>query len=989
MEYSDKIINGGIHIKVNKKQSHINISPNYLINDIQLGKEQFQPQRFTNNTIFSRIQRDKINKNYNINYNSSQNGSTKNYYTEGNYPLSSTNKELKFNRINISKKFNKIANKINYSSINENKYQKKFADKDNGNKLYIYKSETQYPFITKKEEMIENENKSMKNLSISPDDKTVNLKYYNPNKKYNFEKTEVRNKKYILKDYEKYTSSRKSDYNKSTDNNYSELTFNKLGHNFYKGYKKDKESINNYANNTSDNFNNIIYNNKTEGYIKKNKNNNNNYKNNNINNESNDKKLLNIYKNKLINIFVRLITNFYYKYIKKLFNEIINNIKEAIKNNERNIIYQTKKLNFGDIELDNKTNFFYIKKHNINLQDNITNNNKYNLGKLISLNKNLSSMTMYKKALKKNSFIRNENNQKTFINYKTNINTKIDNNNIIKDSSKNIYIPKNRNNNYNPLSRQKDSIFKELKINKSTRLFERNPNLYQNPNINTQINNFYNTNNSNFYINKINSFSSVMTIEKQKPKIFLSKNIQENIPTSKEKKNIKLEIFKNKKNFKNVIYKKILSNEKNSEKDTENKNNDNNNNINIFMKRMERVYNKNKINRNFADNINQTYSIKRIYKNININNNDINKNQFATIVNYTSDGNENNCNNIDISNDINNYNLEDIDKPMNMMYMKHDNDYEDNDNNDEDFDDIDIKNLLQMITNDKRLYLNFNYIAINKYNTNNKNYRFKKNKYKITKPNSIYISNSKENKNNLGTTNNSNNISFNETPETINMNLTKYIKKRKIKSAILKLDNFINDKIYEYKTIILKILKSIKFKSIIYNIIQNRSIDMLKKYFDIFKNNTILKEQNEIKYEEINEKTNSKNIILNKKNINYIIDEKDFDEMNLVQNKDKLKFLVKQINKGNNEEENNHLNTSFDNDNVEIIGSNGNNNYKIPLWKSVQNISISKKIYTKKNAKIKNSKNELNRDDYDNNERKIELLKNKLINFVFCKNKKY
>ena len=267
---------------------------------------------------------------------------------------------------------------------------------------------------------------------------------------------------------------------------------------------------------------------------------------------------------------------------------------------------------------------------------------------------------------------------------------------------------------------------------------------------------------------------------------------------------------------------------------------------------------------------------------MNINNNDTNKNQFATIVNYTSDGNENNCNNIDISNDINNYNLEDIDKPMNMMYMKHDNDYEDNGHNDEDIDDIDIKNLLQMITNDKRLYLNFNYIAINKYNTNNKNYRFKKNKYKITKSNSIYISNSKENKNNLnnlGTTNNSNNLSFNETPETINMNLTKYIKKRKIKSAILKLDNFINDKIYEYKTIILKILKSIKFKSIIYNIIQNRSIDMLKKYFDIFKNNTILKEENEIKYEEINEKTNSKNIILNKKrlNINYIIDEKDFD----------------------------------------------------------------------------------------------------------------
>jgi hypothetical protein len=64
------------------------------------------------------------------------------------------------------------------------------------------------------------------------------------------------------------------------------------------------------------------------------------------------------------------------------------------------------------------------------------------------------------------------------------------------------------------------------------------------------------------------------------------------------------------------------------------------------------------------------------------------------------------------------------------MYVKHDNDNkfyndnEDNNNNNNDNndsnDDIDIKNLLQMKTNDKRLFLNFNYITINKYD-NNKN----------------------------------------------------------------------------------------------------------------------------------------------------------------------------------------------------------------------------------------------------------------------------
>ena len=1066
MEYSDKLINGGLHIKVNKKQKLINVPPRYTANDIQLINDQFPPQRFSKNSIFSNIQKDTINNRNryneisntntnNTNNNFSQNENAMNYYTEGNNQLNSTNEELKYQKININKRFNKNSNKITYSSLTNSKYKKKFVDNDNGNKLNIYKSETQYPFYSKKESIEEIGNKSMKNMSISPGIKTVSLKHYKPHKKNNLEKKEVKNKNYFINDFDNNIPL-KNDYNSTEkSNNYSELTFNKLKHNFYKSYKKDKNSISNYANNTNytnntnDNFqnysndNNIIYNNKTEGYIKKTKNinikknnNYNKYENNSVKTESNDKKLLNIYKNKLINIFVRLMMNIFLKYKQKLFGDFINEIKKTINNNKK---YKTKKIDFqnnnlDDIEVNNRINYYYIKKNKINVPDNIYNNNKinninininkYNLAKSLSLNKNYSTVTMFKKTItNKNSVLKNEKiNRRIFINNKFKImENDNDNNSIKKDSLKNIYIPaKSRYNGYNYISRQKDNnIFDGLKINKSTRLFEQNPNMYQNQNINTQINNFYSTNNSNFFISKINSFSSIMNTEKQRPKNFIHKGSQQNNQNLsnkqnnyKENNNVKCEIFKNRKRFTNVVYKKIFSKEKNSENNTESKNENNmkkNNNENIFMKRMERVYNKINNNNNYEGNVNQTYSIRRKYKNMNNNmNNDMNKNQFqyATIVNYTCEANDNNYNNIDISNDINNYNLEDIDKPTNMMYMKHDNDnkfYNDNDNEEEDNDinvnnddnnDIDIKNLLQLKTNDKRLYLNFNYIIINKYDNNkNKNYKFKKNKikYKIANPYSIYIP-SYTNDDIINLSIISNNKSFKEMPEKINKNLNKYIKKRKIKSGILKLDHFINDKIYEYKSIILKNLKSIKFKSIIYNIMQSHSLDILKKYFDIFKSNTtLLKEENNINnilFEETDDKNNCKNIILDKKNINYIIDVNDFDDKNHQESKKKLKYLVKKINERDHEENNQILNTSFDQG--DLFENNRNINMKIPLWKSVQDININnnKKIYMKKSVKsVKNKSNKSNGNDndYDINERKIEIFRNKIINFLFSK----
>ena len=65
-------------------------------------------------------------------------------------------------------------------------------------------------------------------------------------------------------------------------------------------------------------------------------------------------------------------------------------------------------------------------------------------------------------------------------------------------------------------------------------------------------------------------------------------------------------------------------------------------------------------------------------------------------------------NNEDISNDMNNYCLEDIDKPMNIIYLR--SSFEENEN----YDNNEINHLLAIKTNDKRLFLNFNYIIMNK-----------------------------------------------------------------------------------------------------------------------------------------------------------------------------------------------------------------------------------------------------------------------------------
>ena len=1024
MDNSGQKINGSrYHIKVNKMQISKNRIGNQLLDDVQCFNDSPKVIEHRNKFMYSEMKNNDNNGNY------YRNGLDNNFYTEGNYP-SSASKEFKYHKININQKYNINKNKQSFTSLNNQKYQKKFVNNENGKK-YIFKSESHYPLNKNRVLMIENDN-NIDNISMrnnSPFMKNLFSKNINSYKKDNnenniiYEKTEIGSKNYYLYDNEQNTNKKEA----KIIGKYSNVKVNKLGHYFYKPVRK-KSIINNYNNNNiiyteypknnernNINFPNYSYTN-INNYNDNNSpiKNNNNFNNNKINktSESNDRKMIFILKKKIIIIFMRFMNDIYDNYTKKFFNELMCKLRQNLYSSTFNKKYRTKRLmNINDnnkYNLDNNnSNYFYIKKnYKINITDNNNNNNNDNLVvNSLSVNKNYSSMEMYKNAIRNNKF---HNNQKYYDHqiYMNNTNsTNIDNlesEEFKKRSYNNLYIPvKNRNNNYYHFPRQKDSIFNELKINKSIKLFD-NSNIIQNQNINTQINNFYNTNNSNFYINKINSFSSVMTIDKQKSKIFISKNHRNNSESpnnSSSKEKVKGEIYKNKKKLQNMVYKKIISNEKADENINLKKDKSN-----VFMKKMERIYSKNnKINKNNINDINLTYSMK-ILNNFNNNNSNSNKNQFATIGNYTNDNNENNYYNVspDISNDANNYNLEDIDKPINMFHMKNnmdiDNDQDnennenvENDNKNEEEccnninkEDIDIKNLIQIITNDRRLFINFNYVKINKYKTRN---NIRKNNLYMFKVNNLFI---------LGKGNNNDNENnFNEAPEKINKNLNKYIRKRKIKNCLLKFDNIINNKISEYKSLFFDILKNNIFINIINKIIQNEHLNIIKTFFNLLKS---------YENKEKNNNTDNKDIILDKNNINCINEDEKSGDINNSQDKEKLKVLIQKINTNFENKRNRNINnmgieiSSLDEEDDNNNNKDRNDNY-IPLWKSVQinNIDLNSKksrnIYSKKKVKL-NENSSYRSSDYKNisinnkhqkYQDKIELFRNKLLKYFFIK----
>ena len=144
-----------------------------------------------------------------------------------------------------------------------------------------------------------------------------------------------------------------------------------------------------------------------------------------------------------------------------------------------------------------------------------------------------------------------------------------------------------------------------------------------------------------------------------------------------------------------------------------------------------------------------------------------------------------------------------------MIYSK--NEFEDDENSES----IEINNLIQTKSSDRRLFMNFNYI---KFIPNRKRKEFvyekknqiNKNKLFISKTDSIFILN----------------------------NYGNFFERDIIKNNFISIiEIIINDIIFRYKSNFFKRIKELKFKSIIYTIFEIHKNKILKKYFDIFKDN--------------------------------------------------------------------------------------------------------------------------------------------------------
>ena len=144
-------------------------------------------------------------------------------------------------------------------------------------------------------------------------------------------------------------------------------------------------------------------------------------------------------------------------------------------------------------------------------------------------------------------------------------------------------------------------------------------------------------------------------------------------------------------------------------------------------------------------------------------------------------------------------------------------------------------------------------------------------------------------------------------------------------------------------------------------------------------------------FSEINNEMNTKKL-LDKQNINHIID--DNKNTDIIQNKEKLKSLIKHINKNSRNKFQNNLKDFKDNilseEERNDDNNSGNINSSLSLGKpKIYNntykklsMSNSKSIYSKKKISVKNIC-ELN--DFDIFEKKIENFRLNLIKFGFFK----
>ena len=741
----------------------------------------------------------------------------KNNSSEINHIYSPINKQKIFK----NNKFNdKSIKKINTTPTNK-KYNKKIIHLENRNNLYNLKGKTEFPlnnknYFTKSEK---NSNKSKKYFS----QKNLRTQKTNVSKKINIKgNTDLKEAKNFLINYEQnsaYKLSPKNFRNNLYYPNSKSLIVNKDNNKYI---NKNINYIISIPENLKTNINNYSQINNKKIIGKKIKNNL-KEKQNVIYNINNNKKMIDIYKEKLITIFVKLMRDFFKKQIKRIFNIFIYILKDDFYFSNNNKTYNK-----------NQTIINNISKNKI-YDYNCKINYKYNIGNNIKKSylpcNDFQSMTMYHMCYNKKE---NNNNENKMIYIPTN-----------NRYEKNYYNNEIYYNNYH--SNPKYNIFNDMKIEKNTKNIDEANNIYNNQNINTQINNYYNTKNTNYYFNKVDSFTSLI-IEKRRPRYYYPKN------------NIKHTSPENSNNISLNNRKSIYINETNIKKTNLNNdyiNPENKSKILIYKKIISKD-NKNKYNdENYVSTVNRTEKIANKkssfinYKNILIKDKEYVNNYYTTIAQNIKENN-----NEDISNDMNNYYLEDIDKPMNMIYSKNDFDEYEEENN------INQNNKIyyseQIITPDRRLFMNFNYIIFNQKKRGQYSIYKNKNKMKkdilyITKVESIFL-------------------------------LNTYEKSNKINNVIIeKLDNIINQRISKYKTIFIKTLKNIKFKSIVNALIMKHNKIILQKFFNKYKIITHKKEKkvylksngkNKINYSKINLERKKENNFNSKNYIDNIYDNK-------------------------------------------------------------------------------------------------------------------
>ena len=1019
MESFDKLsVNSKNTIKVNKRQNSKNKELKYLKNDIPTLNEEYSKNNIIKKVIFVNNNKNQHNDYY------FQNSPKHKNYDEMTYSFNRNHKELNYRKINIINRIYKNDNKQNNNNktqlstfLNGNLNNKKMViEEDNGNKLLICKSETQYPLTYRKDNKRKNGCSSMKNINYNPNKKYINLRYCSISPKYgiNFRKENEELNKYkidIYSDNEIVNNNidynfdnnnilEKKDYNNYPLDTIPNMAFNNYGH----FYQPIREQINNNTNYYYNNNENIYVNNVSAqdfidfpqkipnnnhilnktNYIEKNeyikifkRNDIYNLKKNmnnidfDINEAKKDKELINIYKKKLINIFVKFMTDFYFNYSKKIYEELISKLRKI----KEGVIISNNKYQEKNNNIENEYNKnLYIKKNNYKINNNINNNfQNYNSNtiKSFSSHKKFSSISIYKRT-NKYKYINNENMNENI--HKTKMLSDIydkENEGILKKSESNLFIPKNRNvNNYKKNnvegsgSVSKGSIFNDIKINKNLKFLEMG-------------NKYYRTNNNNIYKNKNELFNCKLSLGNQKTNLMLLKNIKSSKNLFKK---VKQENNINKK-VNPIVYKKIMS--KNKYKDYKN------NKINNYIKKTERINSKNNKYKDkiYINNRYPTYdAMKNNYKS-SIFNHKTNNNKSEEMLNMNI--NLNNSRNL--SNDINDYYLDD--KPMKMVCFKNSNfDFEDDSQINSGRGDhtsrifvktkkhifkkskednlFDIKNIIKIITEDKRLFINFNYININNKKYNKRHNETNYNNFVLSKINSIYIKPEKTKKYIINRASNENLINLNEKPEKISTNLNKIIQKRKIKSGILKLEFIINNNIYKTKSKFIKCLKKLKIYSILIKIILNIYNKKLKKYFIQFKKYTIIKpikKKLHVSFKEIKPIVgdyNNKDKMINPKiKFDFIIDPKknEFNfinpkKINKLQGKEKLKFLVKQMYKNNNKDKKSYTDRSYSDEDKDLKNKNTSfkddkktqTNFEIPLWKSI-GILNKKNTYIKKN----------------------------------------